>query len=143
MHEEYVGTRGCIGYNRREARRVKYSFEERLNIGKQIYNSELTKYDASVKYNISINCARDYMRLYRDANHLPPKNMIPANRVVGKKEIKLTAKLMEEYEAMSREELLQELVRSKIDEARLKNGYAVKGVGAEKVYVRLKQKNMR
>jgi len=52
---------------------MKYTLEDRLDIGRQIYNNELTKYAAAEQFDISINCARDYMRLYRDTNHLPPK----------------------------------------------------------------------
>ena len=37
--------------------------EERLDIGKQIYNNEISKSDAAIKYRISEGTARDYMRL--------------------------------------------------------------------------------
>ena len=50
--------------------------EERPDIGKQIYNNETGKSDAAIKYSISEGTARDYMRLYRDVNGLPPKNRI-------------------------------------------------------------------
>ncbi len=40
---------------------VKYTKEERLDIGRQIYTGELSRYKASEKYGISINTARDYM----------------------------------------------------------------------------------
>ena len=53
-----------------------YTREERLDIGKQIYNNEISKSDAAIKYKISEGTARDYMRLYRDVNGLPPKNWI-------------------------------------------------------------------
>ena len=36
---------------------------------------------------------------------------------------------------MSREELIRELVLSKINEERAKKGYEVKGVGVEKEYI--------
>ena len=39
-----------------------YTREERLNIGKQIYNNEISKSDTAVKYKISEGTARDYMR---------------------------------------------------------------------------------
>ncbi len=50
-----------------------YTREERLDIGKQIYNNEISKSDAAIKYSISEGTARDYMKLYRDVNGLPPK----------------------------------------------------------------------
>ncbi len=40
---------------------VKYTKEERLDIGRQIYTGELSRYKASEKYGININTARDYM----------------------------------------------------------------------------------
>ena len=42
---------------------------------------------------------------------------------------------------MTKEELIQELVRSRIREARLKKGYEVKGDGPEKVFIPLSNKN--
>ena len=47
---------------------MSYTREERLDIGKQIYNNEISKTDAAIKYSISEGTARDYMRLYRDVN---------------------------------------------------------------------------
>ena len=45
---------------------VKYTKEERLEIGRRIYNRELSVYDAAAEYNINWYTARDYMREYRD-----------------------------------------------------------------------------
>ena len=42
---------------------------------------------------------------------------------------------------MTKDELILELVRSKIREARLKKGYEVKGDGTEKVFIPLSSKN--
>ena len=52
---------------------MKYTKEQRLEIGRQIYDNELSRYEAAERYNISDQTARDYMRMYRDVNHLPPK----------------------------------------------------------------------
>ena len=48
---------------------------------------------------------------------------------------------LEDYETMSKEELINELVHAKINEARLKKGYEVKGVGAQKEFVPLDSKS--
>ena len=48
-----------------------YTREERLNIGRQIYNNEISRGDAAIKYKISEGTARDYMRLYRPAAQKP------------------------------------------------------------------------
>ena len=51
-----------------------YTKKEKLEIGRQIYDGEITCEEAMKKYAIGKYAARDYMRLYRDMNHLPPKN---------------------------------------------------------------------
>ena len=48
---------------------MKYTKEERLDIGRRIYDSELTRYEAAEEYEISEQTARNYMRLYRDGIH--------------------------------------------------------------------------
>lgn len=50
---------------------------------------------------------------------------------------------MEEYEAMSRDELITALVMARINEARLKKGYMVKGVGAKKKFISINSKSIR
>ena len=121
---------------------MKYSKEQRLEIGRRVYQGELSNYQAAKEYGISDGTARDYMRLYRDANHLPPKTPQPGYKPEDRERMPHVADSdLEEYESMSKEELIQELVRSKIREARLKKGYEVKGVGAAKVFIPLGSKN--
>ena len=52
---------------------MKYTKEEKLNIGRRLYEGELTRYQAAEEYDIGENTARSYMRMYRDLNQLPPK----------------------------------------------------------------------
>ena len=44
---------------------MKYTKTERLNIGKQIYERKLNRFDAAIKYEIDPYTARDYMRYYK------------------------------------------------------------------------------
>ena len=46
-----------------------------------------------------------------------------------------------EFREMSKEELINELIKAKANELRAKKGYEVKGVGANKEYVSLNNKN--
>ena len=108
---------------------MKYTKEQRLDIGRRIYDGEITKYDAAEQYEISYQTARDYMRLYRNENHLPPKQGRPSCGTSIKKSVPEPNNL-EDYEAMSKDELIQELVKARIPEARLKKGYEVKGDGS-------------
>ena len=121
---------------------MKYTREQRLDIGKRVYEGEINKYQAATEYGISEQTARNYMRQYRFANGLPAKE--PGTRIPredGQPKPIVMEPDLEEYEAMTKEELIQELVRSKIREARLKKGYEVKGDGPEKVFMPLNNKN--
>ena len=102
---------------------MKYTKEERLNIGHLIYDGELSRYEAAKEYDISEQTARSYMRLYRDFNHLPPKISVAAPSFAT------TPTGMDDLKSMSKEELIQEIVKARITEARLKKGYEVKGDG--------------
>lgn len=110
---------------------MKYTREERLDIGRRLYSGELSRYAAAEEYGISSNTARDYMRLYRDANDLPAKRGTPR----GYAAVQSPAGL-EKLEAMSRDELIRELIMARIREARLKKGYEMKGDGAAILYAK-------
>ena len=112
-----------------------YTKQERLDIGKRIYNNEISRGEAAEQYGISMETARVYMRLYRDVNQLPPKNRTRTVGEITKISMHTPASSLSGYESMTREELIKELVEARIREARLKKGYEVKGVGAEKRFV--------
>lgn len=120
-----------------------YTREERLDIGKQIYNNEISKSDAAIKYKISGGTARDYMRQYRDVNGLPPKNRIQKEGNTVKISVHSSEPGLSEYESMTKEELIKELVKSRISEARLKKGYEVKGDGADRTITIFDSWNMK
>ena len=115
--------------NRRLA--MKYTPEERLDIGRQIYDGGLSRYEAAEQYGIGEHTARNYMRMYRDANHLPPKR---GKRSLTAPSFKTAPAGMEDLESMTKEQLIQELVKARITEARLKKGYEVKGDGTVILY---------
>lgn len=43
----------------------KYSIEERLEIGKKIFEGELSRFTAATRYDISPDTARNYLRYYK------------------------------------------------------------------------------
>lgn len=116
---------------------MKYTEEERLNIGRRIYTGETDKYTAAEEYQISIYTARDYMRQYRRKNGLPDRRTSGRRGAPPTVKSVETSPTLEEFESMSKEELILELMRSRIRETRLKNGYEVRGDGANKEYVLL------
>ena len=111
---------------------MKYTQEERLDIGRRIYEDEMTRYQAAEVYGISDQTARDYMRLYRDVNQLPAKRGKKAT--VKAPSFQNAPANIDELESMSKEQLIQELVKARIAEARLKKGYEVKGDGTVILY---------
>ena len=123
---------------------MMYTRLERLEIGRQVYYNELSAEAAGERYKISPITAMNYMRMFRDENELPRKP------IYRKKKIDLSAKVLltepntstlEDYQAMSKDELIQELIAARISEARLKKGYQVKGVGPDKEFIPLGSKN--
>ena len=53
---------------------MEYSEGQKLQIGKEIYTSKISIYEAAKLYNISIYTAEDYLRLYCSKNNLDPIN---------------------------------------------------------------------
>lgn len=90
---------------------MKFTKEERLAIGQKIYSGEISKYEASEQYDINFNTARDYMRLYRDANHLEPKKRkVDSVSNYSEKHMK-KAEMLNFYAEMSKEELISEIIK--------------------------------
>ena len=125
---------------------AKYSKHERLRIGREIYESGMTFIEACIVYGFSDETARKYQLFYEQysgvehhsGSKIPPK---PSAEVLAKEAEPLEA--ASEYENMSKEQLIQELMKSKVREARLKKGYIVKGVGANKEFVPLNNKSIK
>lgn len=122
---------------------MKYSLEQKMDIGRQMYLHEITYKEAMARYNISESCAHKYMTDYKKANGIPLKQS------GGRKDTSLLLQSssaspdMETYMAMSKEELINELILAKANELRAKKGYEVKGVGANREYIFLNNKNMK
>lgn len=53
---------------------MKRNKEERLNIGRQIYNGEITVSEAAVKYDVDFYTTRHYLKEYTNENKLPKKS---------------------------------------------------------------------
>ena len=99
----------------------KYSLEERLAIGKRIYDNEITRFEASVEYKVDPSTARDYMRLYRDTYELPVKKGGKKRRSeLATNEFELTEALLKEYRTRTKKELIYDLVKAKIKAGDLK-----------------------
>ena len=123
---------------------MKYSKTERIKIGKEIYESGMSFIEAGVTYGISDETARRYQIIYEKSsgvshhsgNKIPP---VPSLEVQSHNAEPLASTL--NYEDMTKKELIQELMKAKIREARLKKGYMVRGCGASREFVLLSKGN--
>ena len=111
---------------------MKYNKEERLEIGRRIYQGELTVAMAATEYDVNLYTARDYLRLYKaHINAAIPREHRKEKSDGTLAEYKADT---EKYESMTREELIDEIIKSKINEARAKKGYEVRGGGRSKEF---------
>ena len=125
---------------------MKYTLDERINIGRQVVTHELTRTEAMFKYQISSTCMDNYISLYKESAGIPTKQTIhlPKESGITRSVTTNTTPLdIDAYMAMSKEELINELIKAKANELRSKKGYEVKGVGANKEYISLNNKNMK
>ena len=119
---------------------MKYSLDERLSIGREIYSKSISIYEAADKYDINLYTARDYMRLYRDKCGLP----VVLNDIDNPKPKEKVRKQFVKYddlETLSKDELIDEVIKARVECERSKKGYTVKGGGQEKEFIILKNQN--
>ncbi len=129
---------------------MKYSKEQRIDIGRQVYTHELSRMEASQKYEVSDSSLDVYVSLYKLASGIQTQNTRVAIRNKTDKTDRNEPKPREDtsetwdietYRAMSKEELINELIRAKVNEARAKKGYEVRGDGTNKEFISLSRKN--
>ena len=108
-----------------------YTDNEKLDIGRRVYTHEISKEQACKEYDISIITVVNYVKLYLKAHNIPA---IP--EVMNTKGVEIP-----NYQEMTKNELITELMKKDIEIARTKKGYNVKGGGKEKEYVILSDQN--
>ena len=129
---------------------MKYSKEQRIDIGRQVYTHELSRLEASQKNEVSDSSLDVYVSLYKLVSGIQTQNTRVAIRNKTDKTDRNEPKPREDtsetwdietYRAMSKEELINELIRAKVNEARAKKGYEVRGDGTNKEFISLSRKN--
>ena len=121
---------------------LKYSKEETLAIGREIYDHYLTIAQTAEKYGVNYYTARDYYRMYRDNFNLPAiqsAKPIQAKKVIDKDGRPSKLELQE----LSKSQLIEEVIKARVGEERAKKGYVVKGDGQTKEYIILKKENLK
>ena len=124
---------------------MKYTQQERIEIGRDIYTSGMSCAEAMAKYNLSHGSIEHYVAMYKEANGIKGTRSI-SNENPAPRQTSTVRKMTSEYDidtykAMSKEELIDELIRAKVNEARAKKGYEVKGDGANKEFNSLSNRN--
>lgn len=114
-----------------------YPKEKRLEIGKKVYTKEITIPEACKEYGLKKRTIYNYLDDYKKANNIPVRKPSTCNRGIKTD----TVLSIDDYMAMSKEELIRELILSKANELRAKKGYEVKGDGVNKEFVPLNNKN--
>ncbi len=117
---------------------MKYTKEERLNIGREIYTHVISIGEAADKYDIDWYTARNYMRTYKDVNHLPSMSD-GAEQLKALNEAKKNK--FDDLESLTKDQLIDEVIKARIETERAKKGYAVKGSGQEKEFINLLDSN--
>ena len=118
------------------------SKEERLELGRKLCQKEMTRKEARELFGFGDATLDNYLREYKKSVGIP---IVPKNKIVSKSkdnafEIAKTIDL-DAYMAMSKEELIDELIKAKANELRAKKGYEVRGVGANKEFITSDEEN--
>lgn len=120
---------------------MKYSKQERLAIGKEVHEGLITVPEAVIKYDASDTSIIRYLDTYKESIGILVEK---PKRTKSNKISALATNYgldISDYQDMSKDELIDELIKAKVNEARAKKGYEVKGGGESKEYVSLNNKN--
>ena len=63
---------------------MKYTKDQRLDIGRRIYEGEISRFEAATEYGIGSNTAHEYMRLYRAEHHFDHTAQQHARHLTGR-----------------------------------------------------------
>lgn len=93
---------------------MKYTKEERLEIGRRIYDGELTRFQAAELYCISDQTAKGYVKLYRNEYRLPPKRERKPAPPLSLQKIPPELAYLQ---SLTKEQLIQELLKTRFAQA--------------------------
>lgn len=115
--------------------------EQNLDIARRFVNGVLTRKEAQAMIGGNRNSvyywSNEYKRSIGDQN-VPPKQYQPGQTI---KDEVANEDEISRLSSLSKEELIDEVIKAKVGEARAKKGYEVKGGGENKEYVTLNSKN--
>ncbi len=125
---------------------MHYTKEERCGIAEQIIKNKMSTTELAAKLGLPRSTISAWVKNYRDGKY---EGVMPAQLKDTDNKEKPNPKRrspdidMEAYQSMSKEELINELILAKANELRAKKGYEVKGDGADKEFISLRDRNSR
>ena len=114
---------------------MQYTKEEKLDIARRVVQHELTYSSAAEQYSVSMPTIYLWIKEYKRVNNIVIDGRSDFSPNFSRE------KDMETLNSMSKEQLIDEVIRARIGEERAKKGYEVKGGGQSKEYVSLYNKN--
>ena len=114
---------------------MKYTKDEKLDIARRVIGHEFTYAEAAVHFNVSYPTIWKWILDYKRFNGIEV-NSKRKEDINSKKDI-------ETLNAMTKEELIDEVIKARIGEERAKKGYKVRGGGQDKEFVSLSSKNIK
>ena len=118
---------------------MKLSQEEKIEIIRKVKAGEMSVRQVVNEYGLPRSTV--YSFLARPPVERKEKPYTPSPNKAVKIERKNEGISYDDYQNMSKEELINELILAKINEERAKKGYEVKGVGANKEFNPINNKN--
>lgn len=119
---------------------MKNTREENLDIARRFLAGELTRKEAQELMGLSRNLVYYWANEYKRSIGEPakPKQYQPGQSI---KDEVANEDEISRLSTLSKEELIDEVIKAKVGEARAKKGYEVKGGGANKEFVTINNKN--
>lgn len=97
---------------------MNYTMDERIDIGRRFFTQELTHKEAMKKYQIGHSSVDNYVRMYKQSIGIAVRKFSTSSKNDGMPD-------MEAYMSMTKEELINELIKAKANELRAKKGYEI------------------
>ena len=115
---------------------MQYTKEERLDIARRVVEHEFSYKSASEHFSVSMPTISNWVAQYKRINGIQVDGRMKISKPLGQKDL-------DDLNSMSKEQLIDEVIKARIGEERAKKGYFVEGGGQRKEFVSLFNKNIK
>ena len=115
---------------------MQYTKEERLDIARRVVEHEFSYKSASEQFSVSMPTISNWVAQYKRINGIQVDGRLKISKPLGQKDL-------DDLNLMSKEQLIDEVIKARIGEERAKKGYFVEGGGQRKEFVSLFNKNIK